>query len=328
MKKWLDALKGETFTTETFEYFLKAFTSFLTKNPSADLMRSLALYITYAIHKPRQTASYLTRGKSTKLDTNLSSRRQTLSSPSPRSTKEHDDCLPHLSQLQVALRMLELYTDILCSKGEVANIKKFARTVTNKVTITPATILNSANSCQWLLHLLADDESTVVVLAAKILARLLVINRPDYVQKFVEKTGGIVIMQHRFKRWWNVPTMWPICFALLFGLDPAEIDFSRSFDMFSLLDTFAPDGLAHVANPAVLPVITAMLEQGLKTVTIEQMDPDSPLTEKSNGKTPTFAQSPATPIRTRQRSMTPSTTSSSISKYLRPFALLLEATDI
>ena len=123
-------------------------------------------------------------------------------------------------------------------------------------------------------------------------------------------------------------TMWPICFALFFGLDPAEIDFSRSFDMFSLLDTFAPDGLAHVANPAMLPVITAMLEQGLKTVTVEQMDPDSPLTEKSNGKTPTFAQSPATPIRARQRSMTPSTTSSSISKYLRPFALLLEATDI
>lgn len=145
MKKWLDALKGETFTTESFEYFLEAFTSFLTRNPSADSMRSLALYITYAIHKPRQTASHPTRGKSVKLDTNVSSRRQTLSgsgtSPSP--SKQQEECVGYLSQLQVALRMLELYADILCHKGEVANIKKFARTVTIKVTTTPNIILAS-----------------------------------------------------------------------------------------------------------------------------------------------------------------------------------------
>lgn len=287
MKKWLDALKGETFTIETFGYFLEAFKSFLTRNPSADSMRSLALYITYAIHKPRQTESYTARGKNIRLNTNVSSRRQTISNASPRSIKQQNEIV-HLSQLQIALKMLELYADMLCHKDEAANIKKFARTVTNK----------------WLLHLLADDESTVVVLSAKILARLLVINGPSYVQKFVDKTGGIVIMQHRFRRWWSVPAIWPICFAVFFGLDPANIEFSKTFDMFSLLETFAPDGLAPVVNPAMLPVITAMLEQGLKTVTREQLDPDSPLTEKSNGQTPTFAKSPATPTHARQRSMT------------------------
>lgn len=133
MKKWLDALKGETFTMETFDYFLEAFQSFLTRNPSADSMRSLALYITYAIHKSRQTESYPTRGKSVKLNSNVSSRRQTLSSASPRSTNQQDESAPHLSQLQVALRILKLYADILCHKQETANIKKFARTVTSKV---------------------------------------------------------------------------------------------------------------------------------------------------------------------------------------------------
>lgn len=288
IKKWLDVLKGEWFTTETFEYFLEAFKTFFTRNPSADSMRSLALYITYSIHKPRQTESYPMRGKSIILNTNVSSRRQTLSSPSTRSTIQKDDAVPHLSQLQVALKMLELYADMLCQKNEFANIRKFARTVTNK----------------WLLHLLADDESTVVVLAAKILARLLVINGPSYVQKFVDKTGGIVIMQQSFKRWWSVPTIWPICFAVFFGLDPGSIDFSRRFDMFSLLEIFAPGGLAPVVNTAMLPVITAMLEQGLKTVTREQLDPDSPLTEKGNEKKPSFAKSPATPTHSRQRSMT------------------------
>lgn len=221
--------------------------------------------------------------------------------------------------------MLELYADVLCHKDEVANIKKFARTVTNKVTTTPAKISTSAYACQWLLHLLADDESTVVVLAAKILARLLVINGPSYVQKFVDKTGGIVIMQHRFKRWWSVPTIWPICFGILFGVDPGNIDFSRTFDMFSLLETFAPDGLAPVVNPAMLQVITVMLEQGLKTVTREQLDPSSPLTEKSDGKTMNFAKSPATPTHARQRSMTLSIEPSTPSKPLRPLALLLRS---
>ena len=142
MKKWIEALKGEIFTIQTFEYFLKAFTTFFSRNPSADAMRSLALYITYAIHKPRQAVSYPTRGKSIKLDTNVSSRRQTLSSTPPRSAKQQDETVSYLSQLEVALRMLEFYTDILCHKGEVANIKKFARTVTNKVKPTAAHVRN------------------------------------------------------------------------------------------------------------------------------------------------------------------------------------------
>ena len=151
------------------------------------------------------------------------------------------------------------------------------------------------------------------MLAAKILARLLVINGPDYVQKFVDKTGGIVIMQHRFKRWWSVQAIWPICFAIFFGLDPARIDFSRTFDIFTLLETFAPHDRALVVNPVVLPIFTAMLEQGLRTVTREQTDPNSPLTETSNEERPTIAQSPATPIRGGQRSMTLSIQPSTIS---------------
>ena len=151
------------------------------------------------------------------------------------------------------------------------------------------------------------------MLAAKILARLLVINGPDYVQKFVDKTGGIVIMQYRFKRWWSVQAIWPICFAIFFGLDPARIDFSRTFDIFTLLETFAPHDRALVVNPAVLPIFTAMLEQGLKTVTREQTDPNSPLTEKNDEKMPTIVQSPAIPTHGGQRSMLlsnqPSTTS-------------------
>lgn len=132
-KKWLEALKDETFTAQTWAYFLETFRSMLTKSVSADSMRSLALYITYAIHKPRQKTSTPMRGKSIKLNTELPFRRKTLGSTSPRPVTQQNELLPHISQLQIALNILELYTDLLCQKDDLTNIHKFARTVTNKV---------------------------------------------------------------------------------------------------------------------------------------------------------------------------------------------------
>ena len=96
-------------------------------------MRALALYITYAIHKPNQTSSTLLRGQTMKVNTNLPSRRKTLGSPSPRPVVQHGDSTPQLTQLQIALKILDLYTDILCRKDDFVNLHKFARTVTNKV---------------------------------------------------------------------------------------------------------------------------------------------------------------------------------------------------
>lgn len=132
IKKWLEALRGETFTEQTFSFFFETFKSIITRNLSADSMRSLALYITYATHKPSQKTSLPLRVKSVKLNTSLSSRRKTLGSPSPESSILNEEQTPRLTGTQIALRMLDLYADLLCQKGDFANIHKFARTVTNK----------------------------------------------------------------------------------------------------------------------------------------------------------------------------------------------------
>lgn len=151
-------------------------------------------------------------------------------------------------------------------------------------------------------------------LASKILARLLVVSGPSYVQKFVDKTGGNVVMQHRLRRWWNIPAIWPICFAILFGIDVGTIDFSRSFDLFNLLELFAPGNKAVVVYAVILPIIMSMLENGLKAVTRDQLDPDSPLVERINGNTPASVANPAAPTHTRQRSMTLDVETSASSK--------------
>lgn len=135
---------------------------------------------------------------------------------------------------------------------------------------------------QWLLHLLTEDDPEVIVHGTKILARLLVVHGSAYVSKFASsKTGGFAIMRHQLKRWWDIPTLWPICFAILFNYDVADFDFERSFELFSLLENF---NSSKVVYPNVLPVITTMLQRGLKGVLIHQDDPDSPLAEKGNGQ--------------------------------------------
>jgi len=106
----------------------------------------------------------------------------------------------------------------------------------------------------------------VVLLGAKIVARLLVVHGATYVSKFASKTGGFVIMKNRLKRWWNVAPLWPICFCVLFGKDVATVDVDRPLALFALLDAFANGGKAKVVYPEILPVIAAMLKAGVGTV--------------------------------------------------------------
>lgn len=123
----------------------------------------------------------------------------------------------------------------------------------------------------------------MVVLGAKILARLLVVHGSSYVTKFTEKTAGFTILRHHLKRWWDTPTLWPICFCILFNHDVADIDYEKPFDLFSLLDCFRK---TKVVYPQVLPVIVAMLQQGLNRLVRSQDDPPSPHSDTSDTLAP------------------------------------------
>ncbi|MCJ1322959.1 hypothetical protein MMC15_008309 [Xylographa vitiligo] len=290
LKKWLDSLKTGVFYTETFEYMIAAFRSLLTLAPSTDSLRSLALYITYAVNAPKEETAHLLRSSRTirlpQHSFNPPQRRSTTASSSPRIGFGGYDEKPVMTRLEIGIRILDMYADLLCQK-DLNNIKKFARTVTNK----------------WLLNLLSDENSKIVTLTMKILARVLITNGSSYVEKFTEKTGGFVIMKYRLKRWWNITALWPLCFAILFGKDVANVDFERPFDLYNLLTIFASNNTTKVVNPQVLPVIAAMLQNGLKSITKDQDDPDSPLMEKSNGSNNNMQRNDKKPIHGRVRSM-------------------------
>ena len=133
VKKWLDALKGEIFTSNTFDHFMRAFKSMLTSNVSAESLRALSLYITYAVHKPKQRVSQsVRRSRSVKQQTDGSSRRATIVTASPSPSRNQGGETP-LTRPQIAIKVMVMYTDLLCERDDVTNIKKFARIVTNKV---------------------------------------------------------------------------------------------------------------------------------------------------------------------------------------------------
>lgn len=80
-------------------------------------------------------------------------------------------------------------------------------------------------------------------------------------------------MANRLKKFWDVPTLWPICLSILFGYDVSDVDFGRDFNLSSLVESF---GERKVVYPDALQIITSMFQHGFKEVMRYQEDVDSP----------------------------------------------------
>ncbi|KAH8423537.1 Beige/BEACH domain protein [Aspergillus melleus] len=237
-KKLLETLKGEDFTAEALNLFTSAFGSLMESCLTADLLRSLSLFITYAMHKPKEP-SRLQKKKSIRFNSGI---RPPANPVEPK----------YVSSRVIATEMLRMYCSLLCDTNDLGPIKKFARAVTNK----------------WLLYLMSEDEPEIVALAAKMMARLLVVHGSSYSKKFTEKTGGFTLMRHCLKRWWDTPILWPICFSILFGLDVGKVATDKPIDHTTLSEIFYAGSHAQVIIPEMFPVITEMMQSGLKKVVL------------------------------------------------------------
>jgi hypothetical protein len=256
VKRLTDALKGENFAPETFKLFLEAFKALLQINFNGENARSLSLFVTYSLHDSR--ASYAKRTLRPK-GSILRMRRGVTPTLTPGSTPRSSSpaqSTPEAAGLPLAdlgIAVLRLLAELLCDPQNPQEVIRFAKNVTGK----------------WLLYLLAEPDQRVVVLGATILARVLVMNGPSYVKKFADKTGGFTLMKNRLRHWWNTPSIWTICFAILFDRDVATVDFERDFDVFNLVDLFimrSPQSKLRICYPEIFPVISAMLDTGLRTI--------------------------------------------------------------
>lgn len=114
-----------------------AFKALIKTNMSADVLRSLALFITYSLHKNNPTRPLRVK------KSNVQLRRQgTFGTCTPGSS--NTNLAPPVmvggldsegfTRQQIGVMVLEMYQELLFEDGNgTGNLKKFARTVTNKV---------------------------------------------------------------------------------------------------------------------------------------------------------------------------------------------------
>jgi hypothetical protein len=131
----LDALKGETFSEDVFPDFLEAFSTLLRCNTSAENLRSISLFVTYALQDGR---AFLNRNGRMHKNSQREANNQTpivsrldpfaRRSDSPAEVNQND-----LSSHEVGVRLFQMYTEFLCDTTSLEPIKKFAKTVANKV---------------------------------------------------------------------------------------------------------------------------------------------------------------------------------------------------
>ncbi|KAI1996119.1 beige protein-like 1 [Ophidiomyces ophidiicola] len=238
IKKLLGSLKDGTFTAESLKLFMPAFIGLTKCSMTAEALRSIALFITFSIHKPKE------QGKLQKKKSTASIAKQ------PRravANQFYGRAVNSLSKEEIGIDLLRAFADIFCATDNTANIQKFARTVTNK----------------WLLYLISEDDPVVVLLAMKILARLLTVHGTAYTRKF-DKSGGFTILRHCLKRWWTMPALWRFCFAILFGEDVKNIEINQQFDQTTFSALLSRSTGKKVICPEVLAVITGMLQSALK----------------------------------------------------------------
>lgn len=119
-KKLLETLKSGEITPETLQPCLSAFCCLMESSMSPDLLRSLALSITYTLHMPKPTTS-LQKKKSMRY----------LAGSRPSSAKSQTE--RHVPAIALGTEMLRLYSRVLCNPLDQAPLKKFAKAVTNKV---------------------------------------------------------------------------------------------------------------------------------------------------------------------------------------------------
>jgi beige protein homolog 1 len=270
VKRFIEALKGESFSADVFPDFLEAFNAVFRCSISGETLRMVPLFITYALQESRalpQRASSSLRNRPQSRNGKAASREP--SSQHPQFSAP-DTSSNEVSRTEVGIQMLDLLADILCEPN-VDIINKFAKAVTNKVRIPSNRtdrhrIERRPIYFKWLLHLLAErSDPRIIVLATKILARMLVVHGSPYVRAFADRNGGFYVLKIRLREWWSIPAVWINLFAILFAVDPAYIQYSEDFNQFTLSDIFAKTG-GKVVYPEVLSVISAMMESGLKSV--------------------------------------------------------------
>jgi hypothetical protein len=127
VKRFIDALKGESFEADVFPDFLDAFSAVFRCSVSPETLRSLPPFITFALHesrafphrtspaRPSSAHGEHPRPKSSGVDV-AGARERSASRASPFNPPITPSV--ELSRYEVGVHMLQLYADMLCEAND------------------------------------------------------------------------------------------------------------------------------------------------------------------------------------------------------------------
>lgn len=130
VKRLLDALKADPLPESVLPFFLDAIEQLVRCAYNTEVHRAIALFITYAFHLPARS---LPRTPRTVSHNDQSAGSASLRRPTINNNRVAEGAMRTLTKKETGVHILNIYSKLLCEKGNVAIIRKFAKTVTNKV---------------------------------------------------------------------------------------------------------------------------------------------------------------------------------------------------
>ncbi|KAJ3336562.1 hypothetical protein HDU93_002592 [Gonapodya sp. JEL0774] len=128
--------------------------------------------------------------------------------------------------IQTRITLLEMLTNIICEPGNVDFATSFAQTIT----------------ARWLLLFMDERlDNWTVVLATRMMAKIIGTQGPKFIERFRNTTQGFTIMAHLLDKHWNLVQVHHSLFAITFGVDVSDIPVSSSNDLYTLLTFYRPD---------------------------------------------------------------------------------------
>ncbi|KAK4989327.1 Beige protein-like 1 [Elasticomyces elasticus] len=248
VRRLLEALKSDECDATILPNFFASLTVLAKCTPHA-VHWDLAMFVAYALQDARAFKSGPLRPRISVAQLRHRQSQSTPSSPHPRG-RVRETSQPTVSRAELGVKVLEMYTELLCSPGDPSHVKRFIKQVPSR----------------WMLHLLAETDPRVIILTTKIIAHAIVVHGRDLKHRFGDKKGGFATLRSRLKYFWKEPSLWLVVFSMIFGRDAALLDFGRAFTLFNLVETFAQDPSITVKEQEFVPVMMSMLEAGLREV--------------------------------------------------------------
>ncbi|KAG0276853.1 hypothetical protein BGZ95_006955 [Linnemannia exigua] len=249
VKKMLAPLRTGNYPVVQLPHYVDAMKTVVFNHFSTETVRNLATFLVSTLKQtiPNRSMSVSSKHADVKAE-DLETTKASLNVDIVNDPKEFvvPSTLRHAAMGNAIMEMLE---QILCERGNVDYVHKFATTITNKWTLL--FIENSSNPYG-------------AVLSMRILCRLLYTQGPNYLAKF-RNSYGFLVLQSYIPQFWNVVPMIHVVICILLGVDICDVPLRAPLDNETLHMLYGDsiEATGRVACPDILPTLMNMLKNGV-----------------------------------------------------------------